>query len=146
VHKDLVPALSAHRLEQLRHEHVAALIAELGAAGRGVPTIRRMIGVLSSALSDAVRQRRLTHNVAAYAPLPAEVWHAKVGITADLYSHLTRESALAAADSLGNVLDAAAAVLASERTTRAATTVRPHAHDRDLLTRPARAISAGERP
>lgn len=72
VAKDLTPALGAHRLEQLRHEHVVALVVELEAAGRGAATIRRMIAVLSSALSDAVRQRRLTHNVARYVGLPAE--------------------------------------------------------------------------
>lgn len=321
--KDLIPALGAIRLEQLRHDHVTALIAELEAAGRGAPTIRRMVAVLSSALSDAVRQRRLTHNVARYAPLPAEdraertpwtagqavtfldhvhragdrladlfevimgtglrrgealalrwpdvdtearalfvhpkrgtlsdvaghlvftapktkgssagvglsgrvvaaferqrarqaveraEWgeayedlglvfarengaplrpervlyrfqvltgqaglppvrlhdlrhlaatlmlaagvplplvsktlrHAKVGITADLYGHLTREAALAAADSLGTVLDAAAAELASERAAHAATTVRPHGADRDLLDWPAGTVTAGE--
>lgn len=70
--KDLIPALGGYRLEALRHEHVAALITDLEAADRGAPTIRRMIAVLSSALADAVRQRRLPHNVARYAPLPAE--------------------------------------------------------------------------
>jgi hypothetical protein len=48
--------------------------------------------------------------------------HAQTGITADLYGHLTAEAALAAADSLGAVLDAAAAELANERAARAATT------------------------
>lgn len=321
--KDLVPALGAHRLEQLRHEHVVALVAELDAAGRGAPTIRRMIAVLSSALSDAVRQRRLTHNVARFVALPAEdraertpwtaaqavtflghchcagdrladvfeviigtglrrgealalrwadvdtdarvlyvhpkrgtlsdvagqlvftapktrgssagvglsarvvaaferqrrrqdadqvEWgeayqglglvfarengtplrpeyvlarflvlteaaglprvrlhdlrhlaatlmlaagvplalvsktlrHSKVGITADLYAHLTREAALAAADQLGDVLDAAAAELASERAARTATTVRPHDRDRDLLILTGDAVTAGQ--
>ena len=70
--------------------------------------------------------------------------HSKVGITADLYAHLTRESALAAADSLGGVLDAAAAALASERAAHAATTVRPHEDDPDLLTRTAVAVTAGQ--
>lgn len=69
---DLIPALGTIRLEQLRHDHVAELIAELETAGRGVTTIRRVVGVLSSALTDAVRQHRLTHNVAAHAPLPPE--------------------------------------------------------------------------
>ena len=45
--------------------------------------------------------------------------HATSGITVDLYGHLTAEAALAAADSLGTVLDAAAAELAAERVTRA---------------------------
>jgi integrase len=47
--------------------------------------------------------------------------HATSGITVDLYGHLTAEAALAAADSLGTVLDAAAAELAAERAARAAT-------------------------
>jgi integrase len=72
VHKDLVPALGGIPLERLHHGHVAAFIAELEVAGRGATAIRRMVGVLSSALSDAVQRRRLTHNVAKYAPLPAE--------------------------------------------------------------------------
>ncbi|MBV9010638.1 MAG: hypothetical protein JO272_01085 [Pseudonocardiales bacterium] len=50
--------------------------------------------------------------------------HATSGITADLYGHLTTEAPLAAADSLGNVLDAAAAELANKRATRC-TTKRP---------------------
>jgi len=320
VRKDLIPALGAIRLEQLRHDHVAAMVAELEAAGRGATTIRRIVGVLSSALSDAVRQRRLTHNAARFVALPAEdraertpwtaaqavafvdhvhragdpladlfeviigtglrrgealalCWsdvdiggrvltvhpkrgtlsdvagrlvftapktkgssagvglsarvvaaferqrerqdagraewgeayqdiglvfarengqplrpehvlsrfhalteqaglprvrlhdlrhlaatlmiaagvplalvskvlrHSKTAITADLYSHLTRESSLAAADSLGDVLDAAAAELAGER---AATAVRPHEHDRNLLDGRAAPVVAGE--
>ena len=322
VRKDLVPALGAIRLEQLRHNHVAALVTELEAAGRGATTIRRIVGVLSSALSDAVKQRRLTHNAARFVALPAEdraertpwtaaqavafldhvhragdpladlfeviigtglrrgevlalCWsdvdtdsraltvhpkrgtlsdvagslvftapktkgssagvglsarvvaaferqrrrqdagraewgeayqdiglvfarengqplrpehvlarflvlteaaglprvrlhdlrhlaatlmiaagvplalvsktlrHSKTAITADLYAHLTREAALAATDSLGDVLDAAAAKLVSERT---ATAVRPQSDDRDLLNRPASVVIAGERP
>jgi hypothetical protein len=59
--------------------------------------------------------------------------HAQTGITADLYGHLTKEAALAAADSLGSVLDAAAAELANERAARAATTLRPHDDDPRLL-------------
>jgi integrase len=59
--------------------------------------------------------------------------HAQSGITADLYGHLTKESALAAADSLGSVLDAAAAELVNERSVRVATALRPHEHDRHLL-------------
>ena len=46
--------------------------------------------------------------------------HATSGITVDRYGHLTAEAALAAADSLGTVLDAAAAELAAERAARAA--------------------------
>lgn len=72
VDQDLIPALGAIRLEHLRHTHVSALISDMEAAGRGAPTIRRCIAVLSSALSYAVARRRLTHNVAKHAPLPPE--------------------------------------------------------------------------
>lgn len=68
--KELVPALGALPLEQLNHQHVAAFIAELEETGRGAPTIRYVHAVLSSALSDAVKQRRLVHNVAQHVALP----------------------------------------------------------------------------
>ncbi|MGH4009778.1 MAG: site-specific integrase [Pseudonocardiaceae bacterium] len=73
VTKELIPALGALPLEQLCHEHVAAFIAELEDAGRGAPTIRYVHAVLSSALSDAVKRRRLTHNVAQHVVLPPVV-------------------------------------------------------------------------
>ena len=324
VTKELVPALGALPLEQLRHDQVAAFMAELETTGRGAPTIRYVHAVLSSALSDAVKQHRLTHNVAQHAVLPpvraaerkpwtaAEAvtflhyvhrahdrladlfeviigtglrrgealalhwsdldlvarvlfihptrgtlsdvagrlmftapktkgsaagvglssrvvvalqrqsarqaveraewgeayedddlvfarengaplrpdWvldrfhdlteaaelprvrlhdlrhlaatlmitsgvplplvsktlrHATSGITADLYGHLTAEAALAAEDSLGAVLDAAAAELANERAARAATTLRPQAHDPHLTSGSARCETAGQR-
>ncbi|MBV8539080.1 MAG: site-specific integrase [Pseudonocardiales bacterium] len=74
-------------MEQLSHDHVAAFIAELEDAGRGAPTIRYIHAVLSSALSDAVKQRRLTHNVAQHvvlAPVRAaerEPWTAAQAVT-----------------------------------------------------------------
>lgn len=71
VTKDLTPALGTLPLEQLSHDHVAAIIAELGKTGRGVPTIRYVHAVLSSALSDAGKWRRLTHNVAQHTALPS---------------------------------------------------------------------------
>ena len=70
VHNELIPTLGALPLEQLRHDHVVALVSELEEAGRGAATIRYVHAVLSSALSDAVRQRRLTHNVAQHVSLP----------------------------------------------------------------------------
>ena len=69
--KDLIPAFGAIRLEKLNHLHVARFIDEQLAAGRGPTTIRRCVATLSSALGDAVRQRRLQHNPARYAPLPS---------------------------------------------------------------------------
>jgi hypothetical protein len=50
----------------------------------------------------------------------------------DLYGHLTAEAALDAVDSLGTVLDAAAE-LAAERATRAATALRLQDYDPHLL-------------
>lgn len=64
VRLDIVPALGAHRLEHLHHDHVRRFADDLEAAGRGAVTRRRIMATLSSALSDAVKQHRLTHNPA----------------------------------------------------------------------------------
>ena len=74
--------------------------------------------------------------LAAGVPLPLvskTLRHSQTAITADLYGHQTRETALGAADSLGAVLDAAAAELVNERAARDATTLRPHDLGIDLL-------------
>lgn len=68
--KDLIPALGEIRLEKLSHHHVAQFIRTQLDAGRGPVTLRRCVATLSSALNDAVRQRRLTHNAAKYAAIP----------------------------------------------------------------------------
>jgi integrase len=68
--KDLIPDLGAIRLEELSHHHLACFIRDQLAAGRGPITLRRCIATLSSALTDAVRQRRLAHNPARYARVP----------------------------------------------------------------------------
>jgi len=52
--------------------------------------------------------------------------HSQVGITANLYGHLTQEAAHAAADSLGGALDLAAAKMRADRAAQDATTLRPH--------------------
>jgi integrase len=68
-----------------------------------------------------LRHLAATLMITAGVPLPLvskTLRHATSGITADLYGHLTAEAALAAADSLGAVLDAAAAELANERAAR----------------------------
>lgn len=70
IRNDLVPALGAVRLEKLSHAHIAVFIHHQLAAGRGPVTLRRCIATLSSALGDAVRHRRLTHNAAQYATTP----------------------------------------------------------------------------
>ncbi len=75
---------------------------------------------------------------------PKMLRHSQVGITADLYGHLTREASHAAADGLGAVLDAAAAELAAERSMRNATTVRPNDHGFDVLEGADTSVSAGQ--
>lgn len=70
VNKSLVPAVGAVRLEHLRHEHVQGLVDELTAGGRGATTVRRIVATLSSALADAVKQRRLQHNACQHVTLP----------------------------------------------------------------------------
>lgn len=70
VDRDLVPAIGKIRLEQLRYEHLTKLVADLEAAGRGAPTITRIIACLSSALNDGVKRRRISHNVAKHVTTP----------------------------------------------------------------------------
>jgi integrase len=70
VNKTLIPAIGSVRLQGLRHDHVQKMVDELTAAGRVAMTVRRIVATLSSALSDAVRGRRLTHNVAEHVRLP----------------------------------------------------------------------------
>lgn len=87
VTKALVPAIGAVRLEHLRHEHVQALVDELTAAGKGATTVRRVHATLSSALADAVRQRRLQHNACQHVALPKvdrveqQLWTATQAVT-----------------------------------------------------------------
>jgi integrase len=70
LHNDLLPAFGAVRLERLTHQHVDQFVRAQLAAGRGSVTVRRCIATLSSALNDAIRQRRLTHNAARYTSIP----------------------------------------------------------------------------
>jgi integrase len=58
------------RLDALNHQHIALFIHDQLAAGRGPVTLRRCVATLSSALTDAVRQRRLAHNPARYVLVP----------------------------------------------------------------------------
>jgi integrase len=67
---DLIPAFGAVRLERLSHRHLDQFVRAQLAAGRGPVTLRRCISTLSSALNDAIRQRRLSHNAARYAAIP----------------------------------------------------------------------------
>lgn len=70
VTKDLAPALGGIRLEKLSHQHIAQFVRAQLDSDRGPVTLRRCIATLSSALNDAVRQRRLTHNAAQYTAIP----------------------------------------------------------------------------
>jgi len=145
---DLIPALGTIKLEAMSHEHITTMVLNLEDAGRSATTIKRIVAVLSSALNHAVRTKRLTHNAAMYVSTPAVTsaervpWtareavtflktlrHSQVGITANLYGHLTQEAAHAAADSLGGALDVAAAKMLADRTAQDATTLRPHRPD-----------------
>ncbi len=70
--------------------------------------------------------------------------HSQVGITADLYGHLTREATHAAADALGAALDTATAELTTERAVRSATTMRPHDPDSDPAENTTENVSPGQ--
>lgn len=70
VELDIVPALGTIPLQQLHHDHIRLFVADLIEAGRGPTTIRRCIATLSSALADAVEQRRIMHNPATHVTLP----------------------------------------------------------------------------
>jgi integrase len=67
---DLLPAFGAVRLERLTHQHIDHFVRTQLAAGRGPVTLRRCVATLSSALNDAIRQHRLTHNAARYTAIP----------------------------------------------------------------------------
>ncbi|MCZ4102451.1 tyrosine-type recombinase/integrase [Streptomyces sp. H39-C1] len=61
---DLIPAFGDVLLDDLGHQHIAAFVHTQLAAGRGKVTIHRCLATLSSALGEAVRHQRLTHNPA----------------------------------------------------------------------------------
>lgn len=81
--KDLIPALGAVRLESLTHQHVMQFVHGQLDSGRGVVAVRRSVATLSSALNDAVRQRRLQVNVAKYAQMPKPAPYRPVCWTSD---------------------------------------------------------------
>jgi len=67
VHKDLVPMFGAMRLSDLRSRHIEEWVADQLAKGRGRVALYRAAATLRSALSAAVRGRRLLYNPALYA-------------------------------------------------------------------------------
>jgi integrase len=68
---DIVPALGAVRLSELRKYHVDAFLRSLSDAGRGPTTVRRIHAVLRSALGSAERLDLVTYNAAAKVDLPS---------------------------------------------------------------------------
>ncbi len=64
----LIPYLGHHRLDALRTEHVAEMLAEVEGSDA---TRQRVRATLRAALSDAMRQSLVTVNVAALVKLPA---------------------------------------------------------------------------
>ena len=60
----IVPALGHVPIERLRAEHVEQLLADALTGGRGPVTVRRIHATLRSALTYAVKTRRLPFNVA----------------------------------------------------------------------------------
>ncbi|MFE5163144.1 tyrosine-type recombinase/integrase [Streptomyces sp. NPDC056697] len=61
---DLIPALGQVRLDDLGYSHIAGFVHTQLAHGRGKVTIHRCLATLSSALGDAVKHHRLSHNPA----------------------------------------------------------------------------------
>ena len=59
----LLPALGGLRLKELNREHVQRLYSRKRDAGLSAARVRRVHGVLSSALNHAVRWRLVEHNV-----------------------------------------------------------------------------------
>ncbi|MCF2533634.1 site-specific integrase [Yinghuangia soli] len=62
VRNDLIPALGGIRLDELKHRHIRGFVRRQRKAGRGKVTLNRCLATLSSALTDAVKQRRLRFN------------------------------------------------------------------------------------
>jgi len=95
VHNDLAPAFGSLKLDELRHRHISAFVTSQLAAGRGRTTLYRCLATLSSALGDAVRQRRLAHNPASPPALrrpPAperRIWTADEAVRFLRYCHRT---------------------------------------------------------
>jgi len=70
VQLDIIPQLGVHKLEHLHHDHIQRFTNDLTANGRGAVTVRRVLATLSSALSDAVEQHRITHSPAQHVVKP----------------------------------------------------------------------------
>ncbi|GGF11310.1 site-specific integrase [Subtercola lobariae] len=69
--QDILPALGAVKLAELRKFHVDKFVQQLRADGRGATTMRRIHAVLSSALSSAERLDLVDFNAASKIELPS---------------------------------------------------------------------------
>ena len=65
-------ALAAMRLGDIRRHHVVTFFDELAKAGRGVPTLHRVLVVLQAALSSAVDDELIENHPAIRIPMEAE--------------------------------------------------------------------------
>jgi len=70
VHNRILPALGAHRLDELRAEHVHAFYRELSNSGLAPATVNQVHRILSRALKVAVQHGRATRNVASLVEPP----------------------------------------------------------------------------
>jgi integrase len=68
----LVPHLGRHKLEQLRAEHVEAMLRDLAKAGKAHNTVSRVRFVLATAIRWAQRRDLVVRNVAELAELPVD--------------------------------------------------------------------------
>ena len=68
--RDIVPAIGAVRLGDLRPGHVERLLRDLRGADRGATTVRRVHATLRSALTSARKARLVAYNAATDVELP----------------------------------------------------------------------------
>lgn len=71
IEQDIIPAIGAVRLGELRPSRVEQMLKDLQADGRGATVTRRIHATLRSALSDAKRKRLVTYNAAVDVELPS---------------------------------------------------------------------------
>jgi integrase len=105
VTKHLVPAIGPRRLEELRVEHVEAMLTGMADAGRARNTCLRVRNVLQQALNWAMRRGYVIRNVADLAELPSGARRQKQGraLTADQARALLAASTGSRLEALWNV-------------------------------------------
>ena len=70
VRQHLIPHLGRYQLDQLRPEHVQAMLNTLAAEGRKYNTVRNIRAVLRRALNQALRWQHVQRNVATLVDVP----------------------------------------------------------------------------